>query len=144
MARAISQSNFLITISGYTGKIFFSNKSGGSKKASSSTYNDGINRANKKVIGSFAVDDLTLERAFDPEVDPAFIKFLGEYCQRDQGDFVITVQPIENCTQANPVGSPFTYSGCQFMGVETPDVDRSSDSVAMIKYSFSADDVTIG
>ena len=144
MARAISQSAFLITISGYSGKIFFSNKSGGSKKASSSTYNDGLARANKKVVGAMAVDDITLERAFDPDVDPAFIKFLSEYCQKDQGDFVITVQPIENCTQANPIGSPFTYSGCQYLGVEVPDVDRSSDSVAMVKYMFAADDLTIG
>jgi hypothetical protein len=144
MARAISQASFLITISGYSGRIFFSNKSGGSKKANSSTYNDGLARANKKVVGAFVVDDLTLERAFDPEVDPAFIKFLSEYCQRDQGDFVVTVQPIENCTQANPIGSPFTYSGCQFMGVEVPDVDRSSDSVAVVKYMFSADDLTTG
>jgi hypothetical protein len=144
MARAISQSSFLITISGYSGKIFFSNKSGGSKKAGSGTYNDGLARANKKVVGSFSVDDLTLERAFDPEVDPAFIKFLDTYCQKDSGDFVVTVQPIENCTQANPIGSPFTYTGCQYMGTELPDVDRSSDSVAMIKYMFSADDVTVG
>jgi len=144
MTRAISQSAFLITISGYSGKIFFSNKSGGSKKASSSTYNDGLARANKKVVGAMVVDDITLERAFDPEVDPAFIKFLADYCQKDQGDFVITVQPIENCTQANPIGSPFTYTGCQYLGVEVPDVDRSSDSVAMVKYMFAADDLTVG
>jgi hypothetical protein len=144
MARAISQSSFLITISGYSGKVFFSNKTGGAKKASASSYNDGLARANKKVVGAFSVDDLTLERAFDPDTDPAFIKFLDTYCQKDQGDFVITVQPIENCTQANPIGSPMTYTGCQYMGTEFPDVDRSSDSVAMIKYSFSADDVTIG
>lgn len=144
MTRAISQSAFLITISGYSGKIFFSNKSGGSKKASSSTYNDGLARANKKVVGAMVVDDITLERAFDPEVDTAFMKFLADYCQKDQGDFVITVQPIENCTQANPIGSPFTYTGCQYLGVEVPDVDRSSDSVAMVKYMFAADDLTIG
>jgi hypothetical protein len=143
MARAISQSAFLITISGYSNQIFFSNKSGGSKKASASSYNDGLARANKKVVGSFSIDDLTLERAFDPEVDPAFIKFLNDYCQKEKGDFVITVQPIENCTQANPVGNPFSYTGCQYMGVEVPDVDRSSDSVAMVKYMFSADDLTI-
>jgi hypothetical protein len=144
MTRAISQSAFLITISGYSGKIFFSNKAGGSKKASSSTYNDGLARANKKVVGAMVVDDITLERAFDPEVDTAFMKFLADYCQKDQGDFVITVQPIENCTQANPIGSPFTYTGCQYLGVEVPDVDRSSDSVAMIKYMFAADDLTTG
>lgn len=142
MTRAISQSAFLITISGYSGRIFFSNKSGGSKKASSSTYNDGLARANRKVVGAMVVDDITLERAFDPEVDTAFMKFLADYCQKDQGDFVITVQPIENCTQANPIGSPFVYTGCQYLGVEVPDVDRSSDSVAMVKYMFAADDLT--
>ena len=144
MARAISQSAYLVTISGYTGKIFFSNKSGGSSKASSGDYNDGISRTKKKIVGAFAVDDVTLERGFDPEVDNLFIKFLQDYCQRDKGDFVITVQPIENCTQANPIGSPITYSGCQYMGVDFPDVDRNSDSVSMVKYTFSSDNVSLG
>lgn len=144
MSRAISQSSFLLTISGYSGKIFFSNKSGGGLKASASDYNDGLSRTKSKIVGAFAVDDLTLERGFDPEVDTPFIKFLQDYCQRDKGDFVITVQPVENCTQANPIGSPITYSGCQYMGVEFPDVDRTSDSVAMVKYSFAADNVSMG
>lgn len=144
MSRAISSSAFLVTISGYSGKIFFSNKSGGGKTSSTSDYNDGILRVNRKVRGASKVDDLTLERGYDPEVDSPFIKFLNEYCPRESGDLVITIQAIESCTASNPIGSPITYTGVQPLGFEFPDVDRTSDSVAMMKYSFAADDVTVG
>lgn len=144
MARAISTSAFLVTISGYSGKIFFSGKSGGGKTASTSDYNDGITRTNRKIKGSFKVDDLNLERAYEPDVDSPFIRFLNDYCPRESGDLVITVQAIESCTASNPIGSPITYTGVQPLGYEFPDVDRTSDSAAMMKYMFSCDDVSVG
>jgi hypothetical protein len=142
--RSISTSQFLITISGYPNPIYFSKKVGGHAKRSSAEYNDGLTRSNKKVLSPKTVDDLTLSRAYDPDVDPAFAQFLEDYCPRANGDLVITVQAIELCTDSNPIGQPFIYSGCQYLGTELPDVDRAASEAAMINYLFTCDEVTIG
>jgi hypothetical protein len=143
MARAISQSQFLVTISGFGKAIYFSETSGGEVTTSSSSYNDGITRKNRKIRGTTEVSDLTLTRSYDPEIDPEFIRYLSDYCSNAEGDLVITVQPIEACTEANPLGSPFVFTGCQSIGYSMPEVNRSGDGAAMIKYSFAVDDLTI-
>jgi hypothetical protein len=141
--RALSESSFLVTISGYGKAIYFSETSGGSKKASSSEYNDGLIRGNKKIRGNFTVDDLTLSRAFDPDTDPEFIRYLEKHCSLRDGDLTITVQPIEPCTESNPIGAPFIYSGCLFLGYDAPEVKRSGNGASMVKYSFSVDNLSI-
>jgi hypothetical protein len=142
--RSLSTSQFLITIAGYPNPIYFSKKSGGNQKRSTSDYNDGITRANKKVVSPLATDELTLSRAYDPDVDPQFIQFLDRYCPRVNGDLVITVQAIEQCADSNPVGQPWVYSGVQYLGTELPDVDRQGTDAAMVNYLFAVDTVTIG
>ena len=132
-----------MTISGYSSAIYFSETSGGEESASSSSYNDGITRKNRRIRGNAEVSDITLTRAYDPEIDPGFIRFCRDYCSQNNGDMVITVQPIEACTEANPLGSPFTYTGVQFLGFSGPEVNRTGDGAAMIKYTFAVDDLTI-
>lgn len=143
MARAISENQFLVTISGFGKAIYFAETDGGEEKANSSSYNDGLARKNRKIKGNVEISDLTLTRAYDPEIDPEFIRFCRDYCSQADGDLVITIQPIEACTEANPVGPAFVYTGVQFLGVTTPNVKRAGDGAAMIKYSFAADDLTI-
>jgi hypothetical protein len=141
--RALSESSYLVTISGYGKAIYFSESGGGGKKASSSEYNDGLIRGNKKIRGNFTVDDVTLTRAFDTDTDPDFIRFLEKHCAMKDGDLTITIQPIEPCTESNPVGNPFTYTGCLFIGYDVPEVKRAGSGVSMVKYMFSADNVSI-
>ncbi len=146
MARAINESQWLVQISGYTSSkpIYFSGKSGGEKTATSSTYNDGINRVNKKLVGNHDISDLSLTRAYETDIDEPFIEFLEEYCNAKDGDLVITVQAIDNCSTANPIGRPFTYTGVQSLGYSSPEVKRDGDAAAIITYTFCADDLTLG
>ena len=143
MARALAESQFLVTIGGYSGSIYFSEKSGGGYKISSSSYNDGQTRTDKKVLGNGSVDDVTLSVAYSPEDHDAFIQFIMDYCSKKGGDLTITIQPVEACTEATPFGRPLTYTGCVPMGWEAPDVKRSGSGVAMWKFTFSADEVNL-
>jgi len=146
MARALNETQFLIQISGYNPPkpIYFSGKSGGEKTATSTKYNDGINRVNKKIVSNFEISDLALTRAYEPDLDAQFIEFLDDYCNAEDGDLVISVQPIDNCATANPIGRPFIYSGVQFIGYATPEVKRDGDAAAMITYNFCADNLDMG
>lgn len=144
MARSLNESQWLITIGGYADPIYFSGKSGGEKSASATTYNDGLNRVNKKVIGNQTISDITLTRAYDPSIDEKFVRFIDDYCNAEDGDLVITVQAVDKCATANPIGSPFVYSGVQSLGYSLPDVNREGDGMAVISYMFSADSLTIG
>ncbi len=146
MARALNETQFLIQISGYNPPkpIYFSGKSGGEKTASASKYNDGINRVNKKIVSTFDVSDLSLTRAYEPEIDEAFIEFLDSYCNAEDGDLVITIQAVDNCASSNPIGRAFVYSGVQFLGYALPEVKRDGDAAAMITYNFCADSLELG
>jgi hypothetical protein len=144
MARALAESHFLVTIGGYSGTVYFSEKSGGGYKVSSSPYNDGQSRTDKKVIGNGSVDDVTLSVAYSPDDHDAFIQFIIDYCSKQAGDLTITVQAVEACTEATPFGKPLTYTGCIPMGFDAPDVKRSGSGVAMLKFTFSADNVSLG
>ena len=141
MGRAISESSFLVSVGGYNESLYFSGKSGGELKASSSSYNDGITRKNMKIIGNTEVGAITLTRAYDTEVDPAFCKFLDSYCSKENGDLTISVQSIDKCTAASPIGAPILYTGVQTTGYSTPDVKREGNGAAMITYTFEADNV---
>lgn len=143
MARALNESQFLVTIQGYGSPIYFQGKTGGEKSAGTSTYNDGLHRANRKVVGNFEVSDVTLTRAYEPEVDPNFMRFLDDYCNAEDGDLTITIQPVDKCATANPIGAALTYIGCQFIGYSIPDVARDSDGMAVMSYNFAADDLVI-
>lgn len=144
MSRALNESQFLITIGGYSDPIYFSGKSGGEKKASATVYNDGLNRINKKLVGNMDISDLTLTRAYDDKVDEKFVRFLDDYCNAEDGDLVITVQAVDKCATANPIGSPFVYTGVQFLGYSLPEVNREGDAAATISYMFCADNLQIG
>lgn len=144
MARAISESQYLISISGFPSDIYFQGKTGGEKMSTTGTYNDGLKRTNISVKGSQSVSDVVLERGYDPLVDQAFMTFLDSYCPRINGDLIITIQPIESCTDSNPIGKPFVYSGCQPLGYTPPDINRAGDAVSMIRYTFAVDNLTIG
>lgn len=147
MPRAINESQWIIRVSGYTPAkpLYFSGKTGGEKSASTGAYNDGINRINKKLVGNYSISDLALTRAFESDIDTAFIRFLDDYCNVEDGDLVITVQAIDNCSTANPIGEPFEYVGVQFLGYSLPDIKRDGgDTAAIITYNFCADDLQIG
>ncbi len=144
MSRALNESQFLITVGGYADAIYFSGKSGGEKSASATVYNNGLNRTNMKIVGNFSISDLTLTRVYDPGVDERFIRFLDTYCQAKDGDLVITVQAVDKCATAAPIGAPFVYTGVQSLGYSLPDVNREGDAAATISYMFAADDLTVG
>lgn len=146
MSRALNETQWVVQISGYNPPkpIYFSGKSGGEKTASSTKYNDGVNRVNKKIVSNFDISDLALTRAYEPEIDELFISFLDTYCNEKDGDLVVTVQAIDNCSTANPIGRPFVYSGVQFIGYASPEVKRDGDAAAMITYNFCADSLDLG
>lgn len=144
MARALNESQWLVTIGGYSAPIYFSGKSGGEKKATANPYNDGLNRINKKLIGNMDVSDVVLTRAYDPNVDEQFITFLDDYCNAEDGDLVISIQAVDKCATANPIGAAYSYTGVQLLGYSLPDVNRDGDAVATVTYTFAADDLTVG
>lgn len=136
----ISQHDFLVTIENF--ESFWSQFSGVEETSESSTYNDGISKRNRTVLGSLTQENITLEKPFDPEQDSDLVQRIYDLRFTRQ-NLTVTVEPVIR-TRSGPqrIGNrSWTLQGCQivrFMGAE---VDTESSDVSKLELELSVDEI---
>ena len=138
--KAVTQHDFLVTIAELQG--YWSTFSGIEIESESETYNDGITKTNRTVLGAMEIANVTLEKPFDPVSDATLVERLMTLRYEAQ-DITVTVEPVRRTPQGTErIGQQsVTLYGCQivrFMGFE---VDTSSSDVSLLELELSVDDV---
>ncbi|HMA79028.1 MAG TPA: hypothetical protein VKP88_07950 [Candidatus Paceibacterota bacterium] len=138
--KAVTQHDFLVTIAELQG--YWSTFSGIEIESESETYNDGITKTNRTVLGAMEIANVTLEKPFDPVSDATLVERLMTLRYEAQ-DITVTVEPVRRTPQGPERNGQksFTLYGCQivkFMGFE---VDTSSSDVSLLELELSVDDV---
>ena len=136
----ISQHNFLVSIAGF--ESFWSQFSGVEEGSESSTFNDGLSKRNRTVLGPLTLENVTLEKPFDPEQDAALVQQIYDLRYTRQ-DLTVTVEPVRRTRNGTErIGTrSWTLQGCQivrFMGAE---VDTESSDVSKLELELSVDEV---
>lgn len=131
--KPITQSSFIVTIQGL--QSIWTQFSGISDSADSSTYANGTGNRIYKVVGPRTLDDVTITAPYSPELSVQIEELWLTYqCT----PIVIVVQPT-NCDGTTPNGPPYVLQGCQLMSLNVAEVDRESGSVSTIELGFTVD-----
>jgi hypothetical protein len=136
----ISQSQFLVTLKGID--CYWEKFSGIKEKADSSDYSDGLSNRLYKLRGPKKLDDMDLEKAFDPIKDKFIIDWWQNYCEGTNQEETVTVTPIVYCPRVEPIGASLIIYGVKPIGLEGFEADKKSNDVSMLKLTICADSFT--
>lgn len=109
--------------------------SGGGITSAELKFRPGGMRPAKSLGGSKSVENVTLQRLFDPDDGvPAMVPELEDMV--GNGACVVSKQLLT--TRGAPVGSPLVYTGV-LQTVNPPDVDSESDDAGLLEIEISTD-----
>lgn len=129
---------FLVTMSDVQG--YFTKCSGLEEKFEVTEYSDGISKRLRKVRGMSQIEDVKLEKPFDPEFDDALLTLCQEYCDLER-ELTVTVQPVKRCGDIRQYGNKkLTLMGCKIVTVKGFEVDTKGKDVATLEIHLSVDD----
>jgi hypothetical protein len=102
-------------------------------QADSSEYADGTGARKHKVIGSFSLQDVTLQGNLDTNVSGTLEQFLKAY----KGDYLtITIQPI-NPYSKEQEGKPYILEGCLIKSYQLVEIDQMASDVMTVSITLS-------
>jgi|GEM_PF-2934128 hypothetical protein len=136
--KPITQQQYLVTIKGIDS--YWEKFSGIKDKAEISEYNDGLTNRKYKLCGPRELNEMDLEKAFDPIADKPIIDFWRNYCDGNDEGITISITPVTYCPEVEPIGPSVIVYGCKPTSLEGFEVDKKSNDVSMLKLSFIGDD----
>lgn len=157
----ISESQFLVSFSGY-GNFLFSEKSGGDITRETSDYANGSGNQIYQVVGPQKISNVTLKAPYDPAYMAYLEPLIFAYsCGLDNtitvtpvscnGNQTATTPPANSANSFSiagvtpiPIGTPYIYTGCRMVKYMMPKVDRKAAAVATFEIEFVVNDVTRG
>lgn len=129
------QDQFLVTVVIDGNKLgTFDKMTGGGTSAQDTKFRPGGTDREEGLGGPKSVDNVTVERGFDPARDWALTKSLRAKVGIARGS--VTKQPLDR--QGVPFGDPEVFTGT-LLKVTTPDYDSTSTSAAMLSIEISCD-----
>ena len=138
--KPITQSHYLVS-SPSLPDCYFSEFSGIKEKKETSKYPDGVRRRMYSVSGMTSIEDVTLSVEFDPRVhDPILAAY--ERLRDSEEQIKVSIVPVDSASDPTPIGKGFNLFGCQVVGVEMAQVNRSSSEVSKFVISLTVDEYT--
>lgn len=136
----ITKSEFLITISGID--QYWETFSGIKDTAVVTEYNDGLTNRSFQRTGRRKLEQMTIAKGFDPEIDRDIISYWKQYRQgrNRRTEQTIAITPVEYVPDPEPIGSTLILYGVKPIGFEGFDVDRNSTDISKLVITFIADD----
>lgn len=129
------QNEFFVTVVVNGEKLGSWDKCSGGKTTSTDTkFRPGGGGDEQGLGGPKSVDNVTVERGYDPRRDHALIKRLRTVC--GQARAVVTKQPLDR--QGVPFGDPDVFTGT-LLSASDPDYDSTSSAVSMAVLEISCD-----
>lgn len=135
--RPITKQQYLVTIKGID--TYWEKFSGIKDKAETTDYNDGLSNRKFKLVGPRALEDIDLEKAFDPIADKPVIDFWRSYCDGNKEGITVSVTPVNYCPAVEPIGPTLIIYGVKPTKLDGFEVDKKSNDIAMLKLTFTAD-----
>ena len=138
--KPVTVSHYLVTMQGMS-DVFFTEFSGIKEKTSTIEVPDGQRRRKYKIRGMKTLEPCTLAVQYDPDVHAPLISRYEEL--RNTGEeFTVTVTPTNDTDEVEARGKSFILNGCYVTGFEIGEVDRSSETISMIRLDFEFDTYT--
>lgn len=129
------QDQFLVTVAVDGVKLgTFDKMTGGATSAQDTKFRPGGGAREEGLGGPKSVENVTVERGFDPTRDWALAKTLR--AKTGYARAAVTKQPLDR--QGVPLGDPEVYTGT-VLKVMTPDYDSTSASASMFGLDISCD-----
>jgi len=136
--RPITKAQYEVSFTAIGGPTFtavFTKFSGIKDKSDSSEYANGTGNRKYHVVGPRTADNVTLTAPYDPTIFKSLEQFWLSY---NCNPITVTVTP-KDCIGVGgaPAGGQYICYECQFVSINTADVDRESGSVAEIEVEFT-------
>ena len=113
----------------------FTKFSGIKDSSSSGDYANGTGNRIYHVVGPKKVDNITLSAPYDPTI---FKQLEIYWLQYNCKEITVTITPKDCVGNGSaPAGGQYTCYGCQFMSLNTADVDRESSNVQEIEIQLT-------
>ena len=113
----------------------FTKFSGIKDSSDSSDYANGTGNRIYQVVGPRKADNVTLTAPYDPTI---FKQLEIYWLQYNCREITVTVTPKDCVGSGSAVaGGQYTCYGCQFMSINTADVDRQSGNVQEIEVQLT-------
>jgi hypothetical protein len=136
--RPLTKSQYEVSFTALNGPTFTAvfTKFGGIKDSSdSSDYANGTGNRIFHVVGPRKADNVDLTAPYDPTIFKALETFWLEY---NCNPITITVTPRDCSGRGSaPAGGAYICYECQFVSINTADVDRESGNVQEIQVTFN-------
>lgn len=134
----IQRSQFLVTLKGID--CYWEKFSGIEDEAQTSEYSDGLSNRLFTLVGPRKLNDMTLEKAFDPIADKAVIDWFRTYCMGRDLEETISVTPVAYCPNPEPLGPSLILYGVRPISVKFAEADKQSNDVVTLELGIAADD----
>jgi hypothetical protein len=136
--RPITKAQYEVSFTAIGGPTFtavFTKFSGIKDKSDSSEYANGTGNRKYHVVGPRTADNVTLTAPYDPTIFKSLEQFWLSY---NCNPLTVTVTP-KDCIGVGgaPAGGQYICYECQFVSINTADVDRESGNVAEIEVEFT-------
>lgn len=136
--RPITKAQYEVSFTALGGQTFtavFTKFSGIKDSSDDSTYANGTGNRIYHLVGPRTADNVTLTAPYDPSIFKALEQFWLTYnCE----PITVTVTPRDCSGQGSAVGGgQYICYECQFLSINTAEVDRESGDVAEIEVEFT-------
>lgn len=136
-AKPITQQQYLVTVKGID--TYWTSFNGIKDKAETTKWNDGLSNRTYKLVGPRELEDMELEKAFDPVADKVIVDWWLNYCDGKDEAITISVTPVTYCPEVEPIGPSVIIYGCRPVELEGFEVKKTSNDIAMLKLKFIGD-----
>jgi hypothetical protein len=136
--RPLTKSQYEVTFTAVGGPSFiavFTKFSGIKDSAEESKYANGTGNRLFHVIGPRTADNVTLNAPYDPSIFKTLEQFWLDY---NCNPITVTITPRDCSGEGSaPGGGQYICYECQFLSLNTADVDRESGDVQEIEVEFT-------
>jgi hypothetical protein len=91
------------------------------------------------LIGPKKASDVTLGKAFDPELDKPIVDWYLKFCDGMSEPKTISVTPVRYCPEPEPRGAALTLYGVKPSGLKGFEADKKSNDVSTLELTFIVD-----
>jgi hypothetical protein len=136
----ITKSEYLVSVSGID--QYWETFSGIKDSSVVTEYNDGLANRSFQRPGRRKLEEMTLGKGFDPELDAELISYWKQYRtgRNRRTEQTIAIVPVEYTPDPEPIGKTIIIYGVKPISFEGFEVDRNSADVSKLMLKFIADD----
>lgn len=108
--------------------------------SASGEFSDGQGMRLYKISGPRTLEDMTLEKAFDPLKDGPVLEYWRNYSYAREAIKVVSITLVNSYNPEPQPGQSFTLYGVRPLSVEIGEGDKTSNDVMMLILKFIAED----